>query len=127
MRVTTSHLRVTRLQSGKKRRLGRAYARDGLAYFQRYVNVRKAKVVLGTPLLHRTFDGRTTAHSTWEYMELIGDSSYQFRCPECKAAPVVSAFELALVVGDATARSSTPNWGLPVLIDPWGGSTVGAE
>ena len=48
----------------------------------------------------------------------------EFKCPECKASPGANGFELARVVSEAIARSTEPGWGLPVLIDPFGGATV---
>ncbi|MGA3354370.1 MAG: hypothetical protein ABSD85_14475 [Acidimicrobiales bacterium] len=111
-------------RSGQTRVLGRVLTRDGLAHFQRYMSVRHSRAVVGYPEGHRAANGRETIRHSFVWMEVDGKGLH-FKCSVCNAEPSVNAFELAQVVGDAITRCPEPGLGLPVLIDPWGGATVG--
>jgi len=109
-------------RNGRRIELGRAVIWDGNVHFQRVMNTRRSRVVLGTPVFHLTADGRKTTHRSWVFLD--STTGQEFECPECKAHPVANGVELARVVVEAIARSTERGWGLPVLIDPFGGATV---
>jgi hypothetical protein len=111
-------------RSGETRVLGRALTSEDLAHFQRYMSVRRSRGVVGYPEVHRAANGRETMRHSFVWMDVDG-SGLHFKCPVCNAEPSVNAFELAHLVGDAITRCPEPGLGLPVLIDPWGGTTVG--
>ena len=112
-------------RKGKRIVLGRGVTWDGQVHFQRRVKVRRERAIFGSPEFHVTADGRVAApHLFYEWMSVTG-SGLKFVCPECDAQPKANAFEVARVAGEAIARSTEPDWGLPVLIDPFGGATVG--
>ena len=111
-------------RSGETRVLGRAFTRDGLAHFQRYMSVRDSHGVAGYPEVHRAASGRETVRHSFVWMDVDG-TGLCFKCSVCNAEPSVDAFKLAVVVGDAITQCPEPSLGLPVLIDPWGGATVG--
>jgi hypothetical protein len=50
----------------------------------------------------------------------------EFECPECGARPIANALEVARLAGEAMLRTTEHEGVVPILIDPWGGATVGS-
>jgi hypothetical protein len=64
--------------------------------------------------------------SNWMPVDVVGNGS-ELVCLDCKAKPTVNAYALALVVGDLIAVSDPRRYGVPVLIDPFGGVALAAQ
>ena len=94
---------------------------DEMIYFQRQVNTRKAKAVIGTPKVHRTKDGRTTIRRSFEGIDVRTEA---FTCPDCKVAltPNVGKLIGAVTLLVYPDFEGMENWG--VFIDQRGGAVV---
>ena len=94
---------------------------DGIIYFQKQVNTRNAKAVLGTPVVHLTKDGRKTMHKSWEY---IDPNREAFTCPACKVALTPNVENLVSAVTQLVYRDfeGMENWG--VFIDQRDGAII---
>jgi len=99
--------------------MGRAGVVEGEVFYWLRTNAIKSKAVVGFPELDLMGDGKVKVRNNWSPPEMQGDG-FQLICSDCKAKPVVNAYDLAYVVRYAVSGHDIPSSGSPILIDPNG-------